>query len=130
MSVLPSRDTPYLLNRIEIWRVWREFNEHYGIPDVLILRHRFLFNKTHGFLVPGSVIHHQGIFLSIRSRMFFDKRANRINGRGIVEHFRLSGKEDPALRDNESTIRCLKSTGERLNRRGAAFFVPARSNGS
>ena len=62
--------------------------------------------------------------------MFFDKREDRIDGRGVVEHLWLSGKEDPALGDNESTIRCLKAAGERLNRRGTAFFVPARSNGS
>lgn len=128
MGILPSRDSPDLFNRIKIWRIRRQLDKHYGIPDVLILRQRFLLNKTHCLLVPGSVIHHQSILLSNGSRMLIDECADGINGRGVIEHLRLRSKEDSALRNNESTIGCLETARKGLNRRGTALLIPARSN--
>ena len=129
MGIFPSCDTPYLLNRVEIWRIRRQLDKHHRLPNVLIFRCCFLFNKTHRFLVPGGVVHHQCVLLSVGHRMFSDEWADRINGRGVIEHLWLCGKEDAALRDNKSTVWCLEAAREGFNRRRAAPFVPAWGNG-
>ena len=127
MCVFPSRYTPDLLNRVEIRRVRRKLDESHRFPDIFILWQQLLFNKTHCFLVPRGIIHHQSIPFTFRNRMRCKEGANGINGRFVVELLRFCGKENSVFRNNKSTVRRFETTGKRLHGWCAALLVPSGS---
>lgn len=63
MCVLASRDTPYLLNWIEVWRIWRQFYEDGLFSNVRIFGVLFVFYQPDSLLVPWGIVHDEGILL-------------------------------------------------------------------
>lgn len=66
MSILPARYSPYLLYRVEIRRVRRQFDKEYACRNVGILLSMVLTNQTPGFLMPWYIVHDKGILLPFR----------------------------------------------------------------
>lgn len=54
VGLFSSRDSPYLLDRIQIRRKWRERDKGHPFTDVMVLR--FFLDKSLRFLVPGGVV--------------------------------------------------------------------------
>lgn len=126
MSVFTPCYTPYLLDRIKIRRIRRQFYKSNTFPDICIFRLLLRFNKANCLFVPRSIIHYEGIFLANWGWMRFQKRPNGDNRRLIVECFRLAGKQLTAFWDNKTTVGSLESSRKRFDCRCTSFFVPGR----
>ena len=54
VGLFPSGNSPYLLDWIQIRRIWGERDEGHPVTDILIFG--FVFDKSLRFLVPGGVV--------------------------------------------------------------------------
>ena len=124
MSIFLASDSPDLFNWVQIRRIWRQHNKFHTITDICKFFLLFSNNQSVHFLMPGSIIHYNRIFLSLWYRRKFQEGSEGFDWGFIVELWRTIRKKDTRFWIYKSTVGNVAPSRKRLYFWFTSFFVP------
>lgn len=122
VGLLPSGYPPYLLDRIQVGRVWRKRNKGHPVTDILVLW--FCLDEPFCLLVPGGIVQDEDDPLSFTWIALADELPETFDGRLPVEPQWLRDEEPPVRRCHEPAVGCVLLSGIRLHPGLAALRRP------
>ncbi len=127
VGLFPSGNSPYLLDWIQIRRIWGERDEGHPVTDILIFG--FFFDKSFRFLVPGGVIQDEDDSLvGIIGLALGDELPEALDSGFPIEPQRLCDKKPSVRRNDKSTVGCVLPSCIRFQLGLAALRRPFPGN--